>query len=309
MIGGNFLLLVLAVLALTSARSVLVAPKSGRQISQTPSVHARLLQVRGGAKRKAKRAEMDKESESENEDEEDSYAEPSYKPAKKGLVASIFTLLFRLIISIVGPFLPKALLAKTNTKKPSVAVAGRVQTGALLKEGGARKGKAASSGKKGGTIMTQEHMEKAFTKGDSNNRVQKELRAFLANPPENCKLSVGANIRIWVVQITGAEGTIFAGEKYKLKIVFPKEYPAKAPSVYFLKPTPRHVHVYSNGDICLNLLGKDWRPTMSAQLLVVSIYSMLGSAKQKGMPQDNAMHADNAPGQQQEGWMYHDDRC
>ena len=131
----------------------------------------------------------------------------------------------------------------------------------------------------------------------------------MANPPDNCKLTVGSNIRSWVISIKGADNTIYAGENFKLKIVFPKDYPSKPPSVYFLKHTPKHVHVYSNGDICLNLLGRDWRPTMTAQTLVISILSMLASAKEKKMPQDNAMHADAAPGQQQDNWMYHDDRC
>ena len=54
------------------------------------------------------------------------------------------------------------------------------------------------------------------------------------------------------------EGTLFAGEKYKLRMEFPKDYPSKPPSVYFLKPTPRHQHVYTNGDICLDLLGKGY---------------------------------------------------
>ncbi len=88
-----------------------------------------------------------------------------------------------------------------------------------------------------------------------------------------------------------------------------QEYPSKPPSVYFLKPVPKHMHVYSNGDICLNLLGRDWRPAMTAQMLAVSILSMLSSAKQKTIPQDNAMHADSPPGQQQDNWMYHDDKC
>ena len=168
------------------------------------------------------------------------------------------------------------------------------------------------SWKKGGKsskMMSKEHLEKSFAKGDSTSRVQKELRSFIANPPSNCKVVVGANIRSWVINIVGAEDTIYAGEKYKLKIVFPKDYPSKPPSVYFLRPTPKHVHVYSNGDICLNLLGRDWRPTMTAQTLVLSIMSMLASAKEKKMPQDNAAHADNEPGQQQQGWLYHDEKC
>lgn len=65
------------------------------------------------------------------------------------------------------------------------------------------------------------------------------------------------------------------------------DYPSKPPSAYFLQPTPRHEHVYTNGDICLNLLGRDWRPNMSASMLALSILSMLSSAKEKKIPQDN----------------------
>lgn len=134
------------------------------------------------------------------------------------------------------------------------------------------------------------------------------MKSFISTPPEYCRLMVRNNLRSWEVEITGVNGTIYEGEKFRLKMNFPKEYPTKPPSVYFLKPCPKHVHVYTNGDICLNFLGKDWRPTMSAQMLVTSILSMLSSAKEKKIPQDNALHADNRPGQEQ-NWMYHDDRC
>lgn len=130
----------------------------------------------------------------------------------------------------------------------------------------------------------------------------------MKNPPENCRLLPGSNLRRWVVELKGVNGTIYEGETFRLKLTFPKEYPAKPPSAYFLKPCPKHVHVYTNGDICLNLLGRDWRPMMSAQLLVASILSMLSSAREKRIPQDNALHADNTPGRQQ-SWIYHDDKC
>lgn len=120
---------------------------------------------------------------------------------------------------------------------------------------------------------------------------------------------VGKNMRSWTVILKGVNGTIYQGEQYKLRMNFPKDYPSKPPSVFFLKPCPKHMHVYTNGDICLNFLGKDWRPTLTAETLVVSILSMLSSAKEKNIPQDNALHADSQPGKQQEGWMYHDDRC
>jgi len=159
------------------------------------------------------------------------------------------------------------------------------------------------------TKKSKNTLDVTYRPGDANLRIQKELRTFMANPPSNCKVTLGSNIRVWVVTIVGVNGTIYAGEKYRLKMVFPKEYPSKPPAVYFLKPTPRHQHVYSNGDICLNLLGRDWRPTMTSESLIVSILSMLSSAKEKKMPVDNAMHADAPPGQQQDNWMYHDDKC
>ncbi|KAJ1430952.1 ubiquitin-conjugating enzyme/RWD-like protein [Ochromonadaceae sp. CCMP2298] len=148
-----------------------------------------------------------------------------------------------------------------------------------------------------------------YVSGETSNRIQKEVQSFLESPPDNCVLKVGANIRSWVVTLTGVNGTVFEGETYKLKMIFPKDYPSKPPSVYFLKPCPKHMHVYTNGDICLNFLGRDWRPTLTAQMLTVSILSMLSSAKEKSIPQDNALHADAQPGQQQDNWMYHDDRC
>lgn len=136
-----------------------------------------------------------------------------------------------------------------------------------------------------------------------------EIQEFMTNPPDNCKLKINGNIRNWEVTLTGVKDTIYEGEVYTIKMVFPKDYPSKPPSVYFLRPCPKHVHVYTNGDICLNFLGRDWRPTMTGQMLAVSILSMLSSAKEKRIPQDNAMHADAKPGEQQHNWMYHDDRC
>lgn len=84
---------------------------------------------------------------------------------------------------------------------------------------------------------------------------KQELRNFIQEPPDNVKLSVGNNIRQWIITVLGASGTIYAGEKFRLKFTFPSDYPFSPPSVYFLQPIPKHEHVYSNGDICLNLLG------------------------------------------------------
>ena len=78
---------------------------------------------------------------------------------------------------------------------------------------------------------------------------------------------------VWIITLTGAKKNIYEGEKYHLRLSFPPNYPTVPPSMYFLNPTPRHAHVFTNGDIWLSLLGKDWRPTMTAQSLEMWILS------------------------------------
>ncbi|KEG05022.1 ubiquitin-conjugating enzyme E2, putative [Plasmodium vinckei vinckei] len=156
----------------------------------------------------------------------------------------------------------------------------------------------------------QKHMRAKYNLGNANYRIQKELHNFLKNPPINCTLDVHPNnIRIWIVKYIGLENTIYANEVYKLKIIFPNDYPLKPPIVYFLQKPPKHTHVYSNGDICLSLLGNDYNPSLSISGLVLSIISMLSSAKEKKLPIDNYTHADAKPGSSQNNFLYHDDKC
>ena len=170
----------------------------------------------------------------------------------------------------------------------------------------AKKKKAAGGG---GSAAASKHLSTSMKSTSPNYRIQRELKQFLSEPPPNLKVSVGKNIRVWIVTLNMSDDTIYAGEKYRLRIQFPKDYPTQPPSVYFMNPTPRHEHVYTNGDICLSLLGKDWRPTMTAQSLAVSIMSILSGARKKSLPMDNARQAMNKPGQKQDDWIYHDDNC
>ena len=172
-----------------------------------------------------------------------------------------------------------------------------------------KKKAAGGGGSGGGSAAAKKHLATSLKSTSPTYRIQKELKQFLSSPPPNLKVSVGKNIRVWIVTFNMPEDTIYAGEKYRLRIQFPADYPTQPPSVYFMQPTPRHEHVYTNGDICLSLLGKDWRPTMTAQSLAVSIMSILSGARKKSLPMDNARQAMNKPGQKQDDWIYHDDNC
>lgn len=163
--------------------------------------------------------------------------------------------------------------------------------------------------KASGGGQAQSHLAKDLKASNPNYRIQRELKEFMKSPPPNLSVKVGKNIRVWIITMVGTKGSLYEGEKYRLRVQFPANYPTEPPSVYFLSPTPRHEHVYTNGDICLSLLGKDWRPNMTAQSIAMSILSILSGTGRKSLPMDNAAHAQNKPGQKQDDWVYHDDNC
>ena len=157
---------------------------------------------------------------------------------------------------------------------------------------------------------TKKHLSTNIKSKSPNYRIQRELKEFIKSPPPNLSVQVGSNIRVWIITMVGAKNSIYEGEVFKLRVSFPPQYPTVPPSVYFLQGhIPTHEHVYTNGDICLSLLGKDWRPTMTAQSIAVSILSILSSAQSKSLPMDNSRHAGNKPGEYQKDWVYHDDNC
>lgn len=223
--------------------------------------------------------------------------------------------------SSTGKKRKKKRAATTEGDSEDEAVAKKAKSGSTSgakkrarSSGGAAKKKvaapaAAKRKKPAGGGQASQHVTKSLKSNNPNYRIQRELKEFLANPPPNLRVAVGKNIRVWIIHLSGTKGSIYEGEKYKLRVSFPPDYPTGPPSVYFLHPTPRHEHVYTNGDICLSLLGKDWRPTMTAQSLANSILSILAGAQRKSLPMDNARHAPNKPGGRQDDWIYHDDNC
>lgn len=114
---------------------------------------------------------------------------------------------------------------------------------------------------------------------------------------------------VWLVSFTGAPGTLYAGEQYTLRVRFTEDYPMDSPEVVFLLPAPVHSHIYSNGHICLNILGADWSPALTAKSVCLSIISMLSSATVKVLPQDNASYVrvPRKGGPKSTNFAYHDD--
>lgn len=140
-------------------------------------------------------------------------------------------------------------------------------------------------------------------------RLTKELRDLNKNPPEGVVVEEADNLKKWKVRLTGAPGTIYEGEEFKLEFRFTPQYPLEAPDVVFIKPyVPVHPHIYSNGHICLNILYKDWSPVQTVAHVCLSIISMISSCTKKELPPDNDLYIKSASlSPKKTSWAFHDD--
>eukprot|EP00249_Psilotum_nudum_P010834 c22799_g1_i1 orf=350-826(-) len=143
------------------------------------------------------------------------------------------------------------------------------------------------------------------------NRLQKELKEWLSNPPPGFKHKPTDNLQRWLIEVTGALGTLYENEKYYLQVDFPENYPMEPPQVIFAQNPPLHPHIYGNGHICLDILYDSWSPAMTVSSVCMSILSMLSSSTEKTRPADNdryVRNCRNGKSPKETRWWFHDDK-
>lgn len=143
-------------------------------------------------------------------------------------------------------------------------------------------------------------------------RLRKELLELIKNPLPGVIVDgekIEKNINEWVVTITGAENTIYTGESFELQFIFNEKYPFDSPATTFIgKNIPEHSHIYSNGHVCLSILGQDWTPALSVGAVCLSIRSMLSSATKKERPPDDLIYTKTcSKNPKKTKWFFHDD--
>jgi len=82
------------------------------------------------------------------------------------------------------------------------------------------------------------------------------------------------NIFHWTATLRNIPAAKHSGKTYNLDITFSKNYPFEPPTVIFLSRV-NNIYVRSNGNICLDILSRNWSPALTIGKVLLSICSML----------------------------------
>lgn len=109
-------------------------------------------------------------------------------------------------------------------------------------------------------------------------RLTRELQALQKSPiysPRIHAVPNESNILEWHYVIEGSAGTPYRGGYYHGKLIFPKEYPLKPPSVIMLTPSGRFK---PNRRLCLSMSDfhpESWNPMWSVSTILTGLYSFM----------------------------------
>jgi ubiquitin-conjugating enzyme E2 D/E len=109
----------------------------------------------------------------------------------------------------------------------------------------------------------------------STRRITRELADLRQDPPNNCSAGPeGNDLYRWEGVIFGPSDSPFSGGIFKLKVLFPIDYPFKPPTVTFTTKI-YHPNISAAGIICLDILKTQWSPALTISKVLLSICSML----------------------------------
>lgn len=146
----------------------------------------------------------------------------------------------------------------------------------------------------------------------ARNRILKELRSLDRETIPEVGIQLTDNIFVIHATITASENPLYKNKTFKLRITVGEDYPFNAPTCVFTKldsaTIPTHPHIYSNGHICLDLLGPAWTPIHTIRSILVSLQSFLASNTRLEKPPDDVSYCQHAPANpKRTTFVYHDD--
>ena len=106
-------------------------------------------------------------------------------------------------------------------------------------------------------------------------RINKEYLEIIAENLENFTTGpINDDLFFWSALIIGPPETPYEKGVFKLDINFPEDYPFRPPKISF-KNKIYHPNINSKGDICLDILKKEWSPALTISKVLLSICSLL----------------------------------
>lgn len=95
----------------------------------------------------------------------------------------------------------------------------------------------------------------------SNKRVLRDIKLLSENNTLNLEVIKTNEIEC---DIKGPSDTPYEKGQWRIRIMFPEDYPFKSPSVGFLNKIFHPNVDYGSGSICLNVLNQSWTPIYTA---------------------------------------------
>ncbi|KAJ2830836.1 Ubiquitin-conjugating enzyme E2 6 [Coemansia erecta] len=107
-------------------------------------------------------------------------------------------------------------------------------------------------------------------------RLNKEYLMIQKSPPEFITAKpLEKNVLEWHFIISGPPDTPYAGGEYHGRLMFPKDYPFKPPSMQMITPNGRFE---VNKDICTSMSNfhpESWNPSWSVATIIMGLLSMM----------------------------------
>ncbi|GIL43546.1 hypothetical protein Vafri_1249 [Volvox africanus] len=89
-------------------------------------------------------------------------------------------------------------------------------------------------------------------------RLTRELQDLIANPAEGIRVFINEqNLTDIQAELDGPQGTPFESGVFRMRLTLPGDFPASPPKGFFITKV-FHPNVSTSGDICVNVLKRDW---------------------------------------------------
>ncbi|MCO5566831.1 hypothetical protein L7F22_020513 [Adiantum nelumboides] len=103
----------------------------------------------------------------------------------------------------------------------------------------------------------------------------RELKSLDESPPDDIRVSVNEdNFSTIFADIDGPPGTPYEGGVFCMKLVLGQDFPQTPPKGYFMTKI-FHPNIAKNGEICVNTLKKDWKPTLGLRHVLLVVRCLL----------------------------------